>query len=519
MSYRNPKIIEDRSGEILARGLSQGMAGLAKGITDLGTLRKEERKQRQLQQEKWTKSLNELDQKLATDPAYLNAGYQKLGDTVMAGAQSAGEYVTQGLYNIYGPTVTGARLGREGAQEAQRLKGEIGINNKAIETVIGHSTSYPDLAKEINHANNREFLVTDADGKTDRSETFLKAVNNIEGFSGKFENRNANGLWWVVNGPYGSYEVPARDVPDTYSNLTANFPNAQHKLMEEIPSLFYNEKGDEFLPNLTNNEEIKKEIITNDRGQKVVETKQFLNTAVVNTKRESLMNTTLGAIDGAKTNRQAQDTYLDDLAIVDEKGIPVSSEDWQKLDSITKQKYVYSSVDKTWFDETKIKEVVPGDPKQGYYRSTFSKPIEEDKKGKKSASFAVQAEEAIANKKFKEFKEIAGNTNIEDLLGLSPTMDGKTSSYVLQYFPAAEGSTIIGLREYNPKDKNASEDRRNYDLTNKANVMSLLKKMGAIGEGRYKQLGEIADVIVARYSKPTAGPVQTPLVGPLNQPE
>jgi hypothetical protein len=41
--------------------------------------------------------------------------------------------------------------------------------------------------------------------------------------------------------------------------------------------------------------------------------------------------------------------------------------------------------------------------------------------------------------------------------------------------------------------------------------MSLLKKMGAIGENRYKQLGEIADVIVARYSKPIAGPVQTPL--------
>jgi len=381
MSYRNPQIIQDRSGEILAKGLSQGIAGLAKGITDLGTLRKEQRKQRQLQQEKWTKSLNELDQKLATDPAYLNAGYQKLGDTVMAGAQSAGEYVTQGLYDIYGPTVTGGRLGREGAQEAQRLKGEIGINNKAIETVIGHSTSYPDLAREMNHANNREFLVTDADGSTNRSETFLKAVNNIEGFSGKFENRNADGLWWVVTGPYGSYEVPARDVPDTYSNLTANFPNAQYKLQKEIPSLFYNEEGDKFLPNLTDNEEVEKEVITNDRGQKVVETKQYLNTSVVNTKREALMNTTLSVINGASTNEQAQDTYLDDLAIVNEEGVPVSSADWANLDSTKRQEYVYASVDKTFFDETKIKQETPGDPEGRYYRSTFSKPIIEENTG------------------------------------------------------------------------------------------------------------------------------------------
>ena len=496
MSYRNPKIIEDRSGEILAKGLSQGIAGLAKGITDLGVLRKKEKEQRRLQQEKWTKSLNDLDQKLATDPTYLNAGYQKLGDTVMAGAQSAGEYVTQGLYDIYGPTVTGARLGREGAQEAQRLKGEIGINNKAIETVVGHSTSYPDLAKEMNHANNREFLVTDANGSTDRSETFLKAINNVEGFSGKFENRNANGLWWVVNGPYGSYEVPARDVPDTYSNLTANFPNAQHKLQGEIPSLFYNEKGDEFLPNLTNDEEIKKEIITNDRGQKVVETKQFLNTAVVNTKRESLMNTTLGVIDGAKTNKQAQDTYLDDLAIVDEKGVPVSSEDWKKLDFTTKQKYVYSSVDKTFFDETEIKE----DPEKGYYRSTFSKPIVEDKtSGTDGYKFAAQYTDAQINKMVSDMigkVEKVETVNITDLLNISSGMEALSGSkYKVNV--TTEGGNIT-ITESLPGDNVDKIDV--YDTTNPSSLTNLILRTQGYGSKNRAKARKIANEIIAKQN-------------------
>lgn len=504
MSYRNPKIIEDRSGEILARGLSQGIAGLTKGITDLGVLRKKERKERQLQQEKWTKSLNDLDQKLATDPTYLNDGYQKLGETVMAGAQSAGEYVTQGLYNIYGPTVTGARLGREGAQEAQRLKGEIGINNKAIQTVIGHSTSYPDLSKEMNHANNREFLVTDADGSTNRSETFLKAVNNIEGFSGKFENRDANGLWWVVNGPYGSYEIPARDVPDTYSNLTANFPNAQHKLQGEIPSLFYNEKGDEFLPNLTNNEEIKKEIITNDRGQKVVETKQFLNTDVVNTKRESLMNTTLGVIDGAKTNRQAQDTYLDDLAIVDEKGVPVSSEDWKKLDSITKQKYVYSSVDKTWFDETKVKEVVPGDPTRGYYRSTFSKPIVEDKKGKKIGS----AEQTLIDLKEDITTQFAQDIPIEKAVDLALNL-GDDVVFTQNGFTIDLGEDEDAIIEEGKPAKrklksyayNSDDPIKNKEAQNK--LIDLVRKKYFSGQGGYPNAAKLVKDLLKKYKAKT----------------
>ena len=504
MSYRNPKIIEDRSGEILAKGLSQGISGLAKGITDLGVLRKKERKERQLQQEKWTKSLNGLDQKLATDPAYLNAGYQKLGDTVMAGAQSAGEYVTQGLYNIYGPTVTGARLGREGAQEAQRLKGEIGINNKAIETVIGHSTSYPDLAKEMNHANNREFLVTDTNGSTDRSETFLKAINNIEGFSGKFENRDANGLWWVVNGPYGSYEVPARDVPDTYSNLTANFPNAQHKLQGEIPSLFYNEKGDEFLPNLTNDQEIEKQIITNDQGQKVVETKQFLNDAVVNTKRESLMNTTLGVIDGAKTNRQAQDTYLDDLAIVDEKGVPVSSEDWKKLDSTTKQKYVYSSVDKTFFDETKIKEKNPGDPGKGYYRSTFSKPIVEGEKGKKIGS----TEQTLIDLKEDITTQFAQDIPIEKAVDLALNL-GDDVVFTQNGFTIDLGEDEDAIIEEGKPAKrklksyayNSDDPIKNKEAQNK--LIDLVRKKYFSGQGGYTNAAKLVKDLLKKYKAKT----------------
>ena len=500
MSYRNPQIIRDRSGEILAKGFESFGASIAKGISTLSAQRKEERKQRQLQQEKWTKSLNDLDQKLATDPTYLNDGYQKLGDTVMAGAQSAGEYVTQGLYDIYGPTVTGARLGREGAQEAQRLKGEIGINNKAIETVIGHSTSYPDLAKEMNHANNREFLVTDTNGSTDRSETFLKAINNIEGFSGKFENRDANGLWWVVNGPYGSYEVPARDVPDTYSNLTANFPNAQHKLQGEIPSLFYNEKGDEFLPNLTNNEEVKKEIITNDQGQKVVETKQFLNTDVINTKRESLMNTTLGVIDGAKTNRQAQDTYLDDLAIVDEKGVPVSSEDWKKLDSTTKQKYVYSSVDKTFFVETEIKEKDPGNPTGGYYRSTFSKPIVEDKtSGTDGYKFAAQYTDAQINKMVSNMigkVEKAETVNITDLLNISSGMEALSGSkYNVNV--TTEGGNIT-ITESLPGDNVDKIDV--YDTTNPSSLTNLILRTQGYGSKNRTKARKIANEIIAKQN-------------------
>ena len=47
MSYRNPKIINDKSAEILAKGISQGVQNISKGITAFGA---EQRRNEILQQ-------------------------------------------------------------------------------------------------------------------------------------------------------------------------------------------------------------------------------------------------------------------------------------------------------------------------------------------------------------------------------------------------------------------------------------------------------------------------------------
>jgi hypothetical protein len=354
------------------------------------------------------------------------------------------------------------------------------------------------------------FLANGKDGTKDESRTFFFAWGGAEGYERGFRYEDGDMVAYAKKIGEGNkeYVIPRSEFSERMLNLTKQMDNVEVNASERVAQGFFqNEgKGKDLLTTINVDNKVEFEI--NEAGEKRRVEKQYFDTEFVEAQKLKSFDEIQADLDSVDGESQQQQFYLDTLLI------DSTPEEWQEMNDEEKAKILNDVNDTIFNNRTKIKQGSDG----RYYRELRNTKAVDDKTNK-SASFAVQAEEAIANKKFKEFKEIAGNTNIEDLLGLSPTMEGKTSSYVLQYFPAAEGSTIIGLREYNVKDKNASEDRRNYDLTNKANVMSLLKKMGAIGGDRYKQLGEIADVIVARYSKPIAGPVQTPFVGPLNQPK
>ena len=57
MSYRNPQIIQDRSGEIIPQAIAQATGAIAKGITTLGVQRRKEREKRELEDKQFNKDL------------------------------------------------------------------------------------------------------------------------------------------------------------------------------------------------------------------------------------------------------------------------------------------------------------------------------------------------------------------------------------------------------------------------------------------------------------------------------
>ena len=47
MSYRNPQIIQDRSGEIIPQALAQATGAIAQGVAKFGAEQKREREKRE----------------------------------------------------------------------------------------------------------------------------------------------------------------------------------------------------------------------------------------------------------------------------------------------------------------------------------------------------------------------------------------------------------------------------------------------------------------------------------------
>ena len=503
MSYRNPKIIEDRSGEILARGLSQGISGLAKGITDLGVLRKKEREQRRLQVQRTNKYLNNLEQKLITDPTYFNKGRKIFGEELMKGMSEATEYNAQRQYDILAPGAGGmTRISRDNAQLVQGYKSQYAINNEAAKALIGNVPVEEELAKSQNAAGNRQFYKADKDGSITRSETFSRSTSNTGGYTGRLENRGEEGMWYIASGPDGTYEAPAADLPDIFNNLIEEIPNVQNKLQEEIPKLFY-DKNNNFQTNLVDKNEFNV-ANTNEKGEKVLEDRQILNTETVNIKREKLINTTLATVNGAKNDKQEQNMYLDDLVVVDAKGIPIDSEAWQRLDSMDQKRYVQASVDKTFFVDTKIKEIKPGEPKEGYYRVVDSNPIEEDKKGKKIGS----AEQTLIDLKEDITTQFAQDIPIETAVDLALNLENDvvfTQNGFTIDLGEDEDSIIEEGKPAKRKLKsytyNSEDPIKNKEAQNK--LIDLVRKKYFSGQSGYTNAAKLVKDLLKKYKAKT----------------
>ena len=507
MSYRNPQIIQDRSGEIIPQAIAQATGAIAQGVATLGAQRRKEREKRELEDKQFNKDLIVLSNEKARNASLFNKGLKGVSESMRQEMLKANEDTLQKIYEIKKAQLSGnsdPALSNQLAKEQMKITGY----NEMVQAGIGATTSLNEAVDNYEECGRTIFLANGKDGTKDESRTLFFAWGGAEGYEKGFRYEDGEMVAYAKEIGEGNkeYVIPRSEFSERMLNLTKQMDNIEVNSSERVAEGFFEDggKGKNLLSTIK--VDTKVEIEKNEAGENRRIEKQYFDTEFVEAQKIKSFDEIKADLDSVDGDSQQQQFYLDTLLI------DYTPEGWQELGDEEKSKVLNDVNDTVFNNRLNMKQSADG----RYYRELKNTPAASNKTNK-SASFAVQAEEAIANKKFKEFKEIAGNTNIEDLLGLSPTMDGKTSSYVLQYFPAAEGSTIIGLREYNTKDKNASEDRRNYDLTNKANVMSLLKKMGAIGENRFKQLGEIADVIVARYSKPIAGPVQTPPFGPLNQ--
>lgn len=387
MSYRNPQIIQDRSGEILAKGISQATSSIAKGIQTLGAKREAERKRKIAEDKQFRKDSMKIARQKAADSSTTNKNLAKLSGNI-----DGLKYTLKYYGDISGEAKVRGVQGTSTSEDENTItyaQGEMDKLNSGIELTLGYAgTSNIENPLE---AGNGQYIKEDENGSIAANRAFHFGLKSAEGFSIEYPKK-------IVDGKVQQY-VKATDsdgnsYEKTWDDYTASlreggyvvtFPSVQVELMEEQSEALYDKKGN-FLNNLTmeqdektimeNGFENKKDFqdkskvsAVNDKGEEIIENRQYLNKLSIQQARERLTDTTFSKVTyAAATNKQALSRALIDLNIYDSVG-PIGADQWlaEDMTDEMKKEAIERSTNKTW-ETTRIKK----DSEGRYYRVTSS---------------------------------------------------------------------------------------------------------------------------------------------------
>ena len=366
MSYRNPQIIQDRSGEILAKGLSQGIGALAQGVAKFGAEQKREREKRELERKQFNQNMIKLSNEQAADASLFNKGLAGMSDSMRQQMVIGNNATLERIYAIKKAQMQGNNdpaLSESLAQEQMK----IATYNELAKTAIGATADLPEMVKNFQQAGTEIFLKENADGTTTESEALFNGFGGAPGYQAGLKYKGDGSMVaWAKNKAGKYFEINAQDFPERMQNLTIQAKNPVNEMGTSQAAMLYDKKGN-FLPNIVEGETVLTKGEPNSLGQLTSYEKQNLNVERVNAIREELSEKNLAKIQAADGNKQLQNYYLDMF------NIDADANSWRSMTDEEQKKKVKETSDAIFFAGTKIQEVKDGDATAGYFRKLNEK--------------------------------------------------------------------------------------------------------------------------------------------------
>ena len=366
MSYRNPQIIQDRSGEIIPQALAQATGAIAQGVAKFGAEQKREREKRELERKQFNQNMIKLSNQQASDSALFNKGLAGMSDSMRQQMVLGNNAALERIYAIKKAQMQGnadPALSERLAQEQMK----IATYNELAKAAIGATGDLPEMVRNYDQAGKTIFLTQDKDGSTAESDALFNGFGGAPGYQAGLKYKGDGSMVaWAKNKEGKYFEINAQNFPERMQNLTIQAKNPVNEMVESQSSMLYDKKGN-FLPNIVEGDTILTRGDVNELGQNTTYEKQTLNTTQINKVREELQENNLAKINSAEGNKQLQNYYLDMF------NIDVDANAWRNLSSEDKQKKVYASSDEIFFNSTKIEEIKEGDATTGYFRKLNEK--------------------------------------------------------------------------------------------------------------------------------------------------
>jgi len=516
MSYRNPQIIQDRSGEILAKGFENFGASIAQGINTLGAQRRKEREKRDAENKLLGEKMIELGNKKAQDAAAFNKGIKNLSKSMREQMTVANNANLDRIYEIKKAQLYGD-ANPELSEELAVLLGKTNTYNSLAESMLGSIPILSEMVDNWPKAGRTEFFTEGKDGTTAESKAFVMGIGGAEGFeAGMNYKEDGELVAWAKDDQGNYYEINAEDFPGRSDGFTITAPDAVGDQIAAQDKLIYDESGEKFLTSLTADQE--KEYVlepgVNDKGLKVSYNKQYLNSKEIQGAVSKLAKSNLIALQQENDNKQVQQHLLDKFLI------DLTADEFRDLDENEQQEVVNKPTKDLFFDGTEITEEVDenGEPTGRFYREEDRdefKPPAGSKDDKSGYKFAAQYTDDQINKMVSDVigkVEEAETVNITDLLNISSGMEalsgpkynvnvieGKVKEGTgTEDVPAVieDSNTYITITESLPGD---NKDLVNvYDITNASSLTNLILRTQGYGTKNKAKARKIANAIIAK---------------------
>ena len=417
MSYRNPQIIQDRSGEIIPQAIAQATGAIAQGVAKFGAEQKREREKRELERKQFNQNMIKLSNEQAADASLFNKGLAGMSDSMRQQMVLGNNAALERIYAIKKAQMQGnadPALSERLAQEQMK----IATYNELAKAAIGATGDLPEMVRNYDQAGKTMFLTQDKNGSTAESDALFNGFGGAPGYEAGLKYKGDGSMVaWAKNKEGKYFEINAQNFPERMQNLTIQAKNPVNEMVESQSSMLYDKKGN-FLPNIVEGDTILTRGDVNELGQNTTYEKQTLNTTQINKVREELQENNLAKINSAEGNKQLQNYYLDMF------NIDVDANAWRNLSSEDKQKKVYASSDEIFFNSTKIEEIKEGDATTGYFRKLNEKSYNPPKQSTSKISDARRDRLAYDRRTNKYFAQ----EGVDKLVAIKSSFDLDSSA-------------------------------------------------------------------------------------------
>ena len=333
MSYKNPKIIDDKSALIVPQAIAKATGDIAKGIDAYGVKKAKEDALRKKEAEKKAKE-DAADRnfliKLNNEAATSSLNFDKNIDDLAEGVQSVLSEKFRGTLTRINEIKVAQRNGDASgklSKELASLQHSMLEDNGLAESMMSVTGDLPELMKRFEELNRTVYYTDDENGSSGRSKSIIMAFGGAEGYKASMVEEDGV-LYAVADGPEGNYKMRADEFKNIIKDLTLEMP--------DIPKA-----QNDF------NMEVAKNVAMEPGGTQFVSTENRVNQADGKTYKHQLNNIVLDPssaaqaqsdsvnfvisnIDSFKTSTQAYKNALTKIGIVDYEGFANSTEAEQK---------------------------------------------------------------------------------------------------------------------------------------------------------------------------------------------